>query len=460
MTPELLLSATGALLAGPVPPFGTRYPGVFRDTREPVPGGVYLALAGERFDGHAYLARARAAGAAAAIVAQGASFEAPEGLTLYRVPDPLAAYHALARAHRLAAGPALAVVGVTGSSGKTSTKEMLASYLARWGAVHRTHANYNNDVGVPLTLLGLTPEARFAVVEMGMRGPGEIARLARVAVPDVAVVTNAGSAHLERLGSLEAIADAKAELYHGLRPGGTAVVNADDPALAARARAWGGRAVSFSRRPGVEADVAPLGAPEPGPAGGQTVPLRVAGERVRLSLPLWGEHHLANAAAAVAAGLALGYRPPGELRIEPARLAGRGTERTHGGVRLVDEAYNANPESMKASLAAYATAPGAPGRRFVVLGDMGELGAGSEAGHREIGAFAASLLLAGVFAVGERSALYREGGGAVVPLPRETAALELAGRLRPGDTVLFKGSRSAHLETLIEAVAACLEPPK
>lgn len=460
MTPEFILEATGARLEGAPPPPGTTYPGVFRDTRALEAGGVYLALAGANFDGHAFLAQAHAAGAAAAIVAAGRALpeDTPDGLTRYAVADPLAAYGALARAHRRAFGGSLAVVGVTGSSGKTSTKELLAAYLGRWGAVSKTFANYNNDVGVPLTLLGVPAGARFAVVEMGMRGPGEIARLAAVAEPDVAVVTNAGTAHLERLGTREAIADAKAELFWGLRPGGTAVVNADDPRLVARAEAWGGRRISFSLTPDAGADVFAQGPATPAEDGGQQAEVSVGGARVSLYLPLWGSHHLANALAALATGLALGYRPPAALSLRPEALAGRGSARVVGGVTLVDEAYNANPESMRASLGAFAGAPASgPGRRFVVLGDMGELGSAREAGHRETAAFASSLGLAGVFAVGENAGLYREGAASVVALGREAAPAALARVLAPGDTVLFKGSRSARLETLIDALASHLE---
>jgi len=286
-TPEELAAATGGRWRGaPAPPLQ----GISTDTRRLAPGSLFVALRGERFDGHDFLADAARAGAGAAVVAE--DWAAPPAATaaalpMLAVPDTLAALGALARLHRRRFR--IPVVGVTGSNGKTTTREMIAAILARRGPVLRSEGNLNNEVGVPLTLFGLAPEHRAAVVEMGMNHPGEIARIAAVAEPQVGVVTNAFPAHLEGLGSVDAVADAKAELYQALPRDGIAVANADDPRMLRRARASGRRArrAPGGPRPRGGRARACRPAPPPGASSGSPRPDRRASTGRRPWRPGW-----------------------------------------------------------------------------------------------------------------------------------------------------------------------------
>ena len=278
------------------------------DSRAVAPGDAFLALRGERFDAHAFVAAAARAGAACAVVSSAwldgarAAGAAPP-LPVLAVPDTLEALGNLARFHR--ARFDVPVVGVTGSNGKTTTREMVACILATRGPVLRTEGNLNNEVGVPLTLFRLGAEHRAAVIEMGMSHPGEIARLAAIAAPRVGVVTNASAAHLEGLGTVDAVARAKGELYQGLPFDGVAVANADDPRMLARARKCGRRVLTFSAGADREADVVVLDVLSETEAGLDFL-LGVGTKELRVRLPLVGRHNAANAAAAAAAAVALG----------------------------------------------------------------------------------------------------------------------------------------------------------
>lgn len=449
LTLETALAATQGRLEGANAPLN--FTTVATDSRAVPAGSLFVCLKGPNFDGHAFAEQAVAAGAAAVVAQEG--FSGALGVPVIRVEDTLAALGLLAREWRRAWGGK--VVAITGSSGKTSTKEMVAAYFALGLPVLKTEGNQNNEIGVPLTLFRLTPDHAVAIVEMGMRAQGEIAYLTKIAEPDVGIITNIGVAHLGRLGSQEAIASAKAELWRNLPAGGTAVVPFDDPLAAREAGSWGGRTVSFSLDDPAAtvwaSDVHPLGDGQVFTAYWKAGKTFKAG-RAEIQVPLWGDHHRANALAAIAAGWALGWVPAPSLTIEPTQLAGRMVIHDAAGVTLVDDTYNANPESMRAALKAFAETP-ARGRRFAVLGDMGELGEQAEALHREVGAFAAALPLDGLAAVGQFAGRYAEG----YPDARtfdtsEAACAFLAERLRPGDRVFFKASRAARLEGLVACV--------
>jgi len=434
------------------------------DSRAVAPGDAFLALRGERFDAHAFVAAAARAGAACAVVsaawleAARAAGAAPP-LPVLAVPDTLEALGNLARFHR--ARFDVPVVGVTGSNGKTTTREMVACILATRGPVLRTEGNLNNEVGVPLTLFRLGAGHRAAVIEMGMSHAGEIARLAAIAAPRVGVVTNASAAHLEGLGTVDAVARAKAELYQGLPLDGVAVANADDPRMLARARKCGRRVLTFSAGADREADVVVLDVLSETEAGLDFL-LGVGTKELRVRLPLVGRHNAANAAAAAAAAVALGCSDGEIVRgLADVRPVGRRLrlERLPSGALLVDDCYNANPASMAAALRTLAgLARG--GRALAALGDMLELGPEEEAAHRELGRLAAASGLAALAAFGPRSRLAREAAVAA-GLPaadalhtEDPAALAawVRERLRPGDVLLVKGSRGMKLERLVEAL--------
>jgi UDP-N-acetylmuramoyl-tripeptide--D-alanyl-D-alanine ligase len=338
---------------------------------------------------------------------------------------------------------------------------MTAAIAAGRWRVLRSEGNLNNLLGLPLTLLGLEAGHEVAVVEMGMSHPGEIRRLAAIAAPQVGVVTNVGPVHLEGVGGLAGVAAAKAEILEGIAPGGTAVLNADDPATPGLAARWGGRLVSFGLA--ATADVR-AEAIEYAPQGTVFTLVLAGAERVRVRLPWLGEHNVRNALAAAAAAHCLGADGAqigaGLLQARPAAMRFE-VETIPPGVTVVNDAYNANPASMRASLAAFAQHPAAS-RRALVLGDMLELGPSAPGEHRELGRIAAltapSLLLA-VGAFAEHVAEGARAGGlppsAIATAPdAEAAAHVLAGWLRPGDLLLLKASRGVRLERLLERLRA------
>jgi len=419
---------------------------VCTDTRKGAAGALFFALQGEKSDGHAFVPDAVAQGAAAVVVSR--RVEAPSRIV---VDDPLRALGDLAGWHRRRLS--LAVVGVTGSVGKTSTKEMAARILSQQLRTGMNAGNYNNEIGVPLTLFELDSSAQAAVIEMGMRGPGQIARLADIAAPRLGIVTNIGVSHLELLGSREAIAAAKAELLERLPADGTAAINADDDfAEFLRSRA-SCSVVTFGQ--GARADLRATNVRILPP--GETR-FRIQDQEFRIGAA--GAHHAVNAAAACAAALALGvplrlaaealaaFKPP-PMRME-LLPAGRGT-------LVLNDAYNAAPDSVRSALDSLARL-GTGRRRVAVLGDMKELGSESERAHREAGEAAARagvdlLLAVGELAAGAALGARRAGLGAVETAPTTEAAAELLPRLiRPGDAVLVKGSRAMGLERLVRVL--------
>jgi UDP-N-acetylmuramoyl-tripeptide--D-alanyl-D-alanine ligase len=457
-TPEELAAATGGRWLGAPP---RELTGVSTDTRTLGPGSLFVALVGDRFDAHDFLADAAKHGAAAAIALRQAQGErppsAPPDLPLLLVPDTLAALGAVARHHRRRF--ALPVVGVTGSNGKTTTREMIAEILALSGPVLRTEGNLNNEVGVPLTLFGLDESHVRAVIEMGMNHPGEIARLAAIAEPQVGVVTLAAPAHLEGLGSVDAVADAKAELYQGLPPSGIAVANADDPRMLKRAAASGRRMITFTASKARGGDVVVLEILSQG-ADGLRFVLGIGNREVPVHIPaLVGTHNALNAAAAAAAAVALGCTDReiarGLAQVKPVGRRLR-LDTLPSGLRVVDDCYNANPSSMSAALATLVALRG-DGRAAAVLGDMLELGAVEEEAHRALGEEAARAGLHRLATFGPRSRATAQAARAAGLDAFHTEDLDALVRwaraeVTAPDVLLVKGSRGMKLERLVEAL--------
>lgn len=443
------------------------------DSREVVPGSLFVALPGERVDGHAFLADAAARGARAALVqrsqAAGIALDRPTALIdpgadlpaeadsaamlLIAVEDTLAALQRLAAYYRGLFAPK--VIGITGSVGKTSTKEVVAAVLGRRYRTLKNPRSYNNEATLPISLLQLTAADEVAVLEMGTFGPGEITLLTQIARPDIGIVTNVGPSHLERMGSLDAIARAKSELVQALPEDGYAILNADDQRVRAMAEVTRARSFLYGLDPSAD-----LWADEIESRGLEGISFRAhhAGESVALKLPLLGRHSVHTALAAASAGLLLGLGWDAiiaglrDRRAQLRLLAVPG----FGGATLIDDTYNASPAS---SLAALNLLAELEGRRIVALGDMLELGDYEQEGHRLVGrrvAQVADLLIV----IGRRAAwIAEEAASAGMPRERilraasndEVIAL-LRERMQPGDYVLVKGSRGAAMEGIVAAL--------
>jgi len=440
---------------------GLSFVGAAADSRAVGPEQLFFALPGERVDGFDFVAQAVASGAAGVVVARGRGV--PEGranAAIIAVDDPRRALGDLARAVRTEFRGR--VVAVTGSNGKTTTKELVAAALRPLGAVLRTPGNFNTDVGLPLTILSATGAEAAWVLEMAMRAPGEIAYLTEIARPEIGIITNVAAAHLETLGSIEGVARAKGELFAALGPHGTAVFPVDDPLIAAQAAPVAPeRRLTFGERGG---DVRVLDF-VPAGAGGSVVRYAVRGAPVVVRLPLGGAHNARNGAAALAAASAAGVSPVDAAHgLEAVTLPPhRSAPVAAGGRTILDDCYNANPASMNAALGALAAASGA-GLRFAILGDMLELGPGAEAAHKELGRAAgglAGLAAVGQFApivVGEARAAGLAAERAVVASSPEAAAAVLASWTSAGDWILVKASRGLRLERAVEALRVALGP--
>ena len=415
---------------------------VCTDSRQLQAGDFFVPLVGERFDGHHFLAQLPEHKVQAAVVSRSWTEPLPSGLLHWRVDDTLLAYQQLALLHRRALAKPL--VAVTGSAGKTTTRELIRAALAPLGAIQASEGNNNNDVGVPLTVLGASAADAALVIEMGMRGPGEIERLSRCTEPDLAVITNIGTAHIGRLGSREAIAAAKCEITAGLHPKGTVVIPAGDPLLeSALAAVWSGRVlrVRLADDPEVESDLV-------GDVNGDQ--LLIGADR--LPLQLEGRHNARNLLLAVAVADQLGVSRKALQAMQVTVPGGRNRRLQQGGLTLLDETYNASPEAVLAALDLLAAQPG---RRFAVLGTMLELGERSLELHQEVAARAVQLGLDGLVLVdgGEEGKAMAE---VAAPLPHlqlvshpEDAAAPLAAWLNSGDVLLLKASRGVALERLI-----------
>jgi UDP-N-acetylmuramoyl-tripeptide--D-alanyl-D-alanine ligase len=445
---------TAKELAAALRPALTRSPAVgpmrFRravvDSRKARRGDLFFALPGEHADGHDFVADAARRGAAGAVVAHDVDVEIPQ----YVVPVPLEALQALARARRQAR-PRVKVIGVTGSVGKTTTKELIAAVLATRHPLLKNEGNLNSETGLPMVILELTTKHRRAVLEMGMWAPGEIRLLCDIALPDVGVVTNVGPSHMERLGSLEAITDAKAELIEALPAHGTAVLNADDArvaGMAARARA---NVLTYGLAD--DADVRALDVESRGLAG-LTFTLAHGDERASVYTRLPGRAMVHNALAAAAVAIIDGMEVAdvaaalSEAQV-PTRLAAHPGPR---GSTIIDDTYNASPASMRAALDLLGEVPG---RKIAVLGDMRELGAAELDGHREVGGYAATIADE-IYAVGDLGRTIGEAAMAAghgrVHIVGDKAEIvpALLPELSHGDVVLLKASRALALETVLD----------
>jgi len=448
----------GGTLTGTCAPGPTVTGTVTLDSRAVAPGDLFVAVAGERVDGHDFLAAAAAAGAVGAV-----GTRADGALPCVVVPDPVEALGRLAAGvHRRQVDGGLLTLGITGSSGKTSTKDLLGQVLAFAGPTVSPPGSYNNDIGLPLTVLSADEGTRFLVLEMGARGAGHIARLCDVARPEVGVVLNVGSAHLGEFGSPEGIAAAKGELVEALPEGGTAVLNADDPRVLGMAPRTRARVLTTGRAAGADVRAVDVGLDDGARA---RFTLAAAGEEHPVALRVVGEHQVANALSAAGAALAAGMTPADVAAAlsaaEPRSRWRMEVERRPDGVTVVNDAYNANPESMRAALAALAGLPAA--RRIAVLGGMGELGAGAGAEHERLGRDAVASGVDLIVAVGPDAVGIADGAAAAgrspgkesVYVPDRVAARELlAAQLRPGDVVLIKASRAYGLELLAEDLLA------
>jgi UDP-N-acetylmuramoyl-tripeptide--D-alanyl-D-alanine ligase len=448
-------AAGGELLAGD--PSAPGPSGAVVDTRLAGPGELFVGLRGERADGGRYAPDALAAGAWGVLVApehgRRAVEAAPAGATVIAAPNggadagpgarsgPLVALQALARAWRRELG--CRVVGVTGSTGKTSTKDILAAVLEPHLTTHSSSENLNTEIGLPLTILEAQSGTEALVLEMAMRGEGQIAELAAIAEPDVGVIVNVGPVHLELLGTVERVAAAKAELIRDLPGGGACVVPAAEPLLERHLR---DDLETIAFGPG--GDVMLLSFEAHGDRRGGVAEIEGRGERILLDLPYAEPYNLLNTLAAVGAAQALGVRPNGAVEVSFGSLRGEIVE-LPGGVTVVNDCYNANPMSMRAALKHLAETSAR--RRVALLGTMGELGGASDSFHREIGEEAAALGIDVLITVGREAVAYGQGYDGEsysVPTPEEAGALleEIA---LPGDRVLVKGSRSAGLERVL-----------
>jgi UDP-N-acetylmuramoyl-tripeptide--D-alanyl-D-alanine ligase len=456
MTLTRMAEITGATLDRAPDPHALVAGPVVIDSREAKPGGLFAALPGERVDGHDFAAAAVAAGAVAVLASR------PAGVPALVVPDVQAALALLARAviDRL---PGLTIAGITGSSGKTSTKDLLAQVTERLGPTVAPAGSFNNELGHPLTVLRADERTRYLVLELGARGRGHIARLCAIAPPQLGAVLNVGRAHVGGYFADQAeVAQAKGELVEALPADGVAVLNADDPEVRAMASRTAARVITFGQagRADVRADGVRVD-----PAGRASFTLVTPAGAAPVRLNLRGGHNVSNALAAAALAGALGMTPADvadALTAAVARSKWRmDVMRRSDGVQVINDAYNANPESMRAALTALASMANG-GRAFAVLGHMAELGGNSRAWHEEVGAFAAHTGVSGLVVVGEQATPMLAGArsvpgwrGELLHVPDgPAAAAALAGRIRPGDTVLVKASRAVALWEVAFALAS------
>jgi UDP-N-acetylmuramoyl-tripeptide--D-alanyl-D-alanine ligase len=449
-----------AFRAAPSAPLSSAVGGISIDSRTLEPGDLFFAIRGDAHDGHDHVARAFEAGAAAAVVSRERAPQLAALGAAFAVEDTLNAMERLGVAAR--ARSTAKIVAVTGSVGKTTVKEMLRAMLTACGATHASAASYNNHWGVPLTLARMPANARFGVFEMGMNHAGEIVPLTRMTRPHVALVTTIAPVHIEHLGSIEAIADAKAEIFLGLEPHGTAVLNRDAPQferLKKAAAARGARVLSFGRGVDCDARLIDVEAIE----GGSRVRARVLGRELAFELGAPGVHMAENALSALLAAEALG------ADLEPCAAAlrrfspqkGRGERFSvptpDGAATIIDESYNANPASMRAALALLAaTKPGPKGRRIAVIGDMLELGPKAAAMHAELAPDLSANNVDLLFGAGPLTrALFEAAPASMRAAWTERSSDltdEVARTLRGGDIAMVKGSNGSRMGPLVAAL--------
>jgi UDP-N-acetylmuramoyl-tripeptide--D-alanyl-D-alanine ligase len=447
---DIVRGAQGALVSGDL---GVPVAGVSIDTRTLAVGEVFFAIVGHERDGHAFLDDAAARGAACLVVSS-----LPDDLRgstpVVLVEDTTRALGRLAAYHR--ARFSLPVAAVTGSNGKTTTKEMMASVLGALGPVLKPESSFNNQWGLPLTLFRLGPEHRAAALELGANQPGEIAALARICRPTVGIVTVVASAHTEFFGSLDGVQAEKSALVRAIPPEGAVVLNTDDARVLAMREQAAARVLTYGTS--AAADVRAVG-PAVETAEGVRFALAMGGQERSVRLAFAGRHNVVNALAAAGAGRALGLGLDQiAAGLEAARPAkGRCVWRRSGGITILDDTYNANPSSLIAALDTLAAGAGAA-RRVVVLGDMLELGAGGEAAHREAGRAIAAAGVAELIGLGRHARTAVEAARAAgLAESHHTATFEdtvvlLLKRLVPGDALLVKGSRGMRMEQVVDAL--------
>ena len=440
--------AQGSLTAGDAALIVSK---ISTDSRTLEPGDLFVPLRGENFDGHEFVERASERGAVGAMVEESWKGTVPKTFTLIRVPDTLLGYQNLAANYRRSL--LLKVIAITGSNGKTSTKDFVAATLSRGFRVTKTEGNFNNHVGLPQTMLAASSSDEIAVWEIGMNHPGEIAALSKLAAPDAAIITNVGLAHIEFMGSREAIAAEKGALADAVGAEGTVILNADDPYSQGIAKRTRAKVVLA----GIENGSVHANEVRQSPTGCEFTILEGA-HRCRAQLPVPGIHMVQNAMLAVAAGRAFGL----SLEDCAAGLASAPLAKARlqikeiNGIQFIDDSYNANPDSMRAALRTLVELD-ADGRRIAVLGQMSELGEESERGHREVGEAAAAFGIDELIAVGPAGAeIARAAQKAGLKKSIAVAAAEDAAELlgetaSPGDLILVKGSRSARMERVLES---------
>ena len=445
---QLLAQWVGGTLTGDPGTIVTR---ICTDSRALEKGDLFLALRGENFDGHAFAAKAAKQGAAAIVVETSFEEEISGGCAVIRVPDTLQALQAMATRYR--ASLPLRVVALTGSTGKTSTKDFVAAVLGERFRVVKTEGNLNNHIGLPLTILSASATDEIGVFEIGMNHPGEIAPLAAMAAPEVGIITNIGVAHIEFMGSRAAIAEEKGMLAEVLPASGFLVLNAGDEFSDSIARRSPARAIRVGVGEGeVSASLVQSG------IEGSRFSVQAGDEFVDVVLPVPGLHMVENALLAIATGrifnipLATAAAGLAKCRLTKGRLE----QKTLGGIHFLDDSYNANPDSMRAALRTLAVMP-VKGARIAVLGRMGELGTESERGHRSVGKDVVEAGIDVLVAVGQEEAEFmaeaaREAGAReVYQVPDiEAAAAFLAERAAPDDLILIKGSRAARMERVFD----------
>lgn len=446
---EVLIATKGTCIASSAV---ESFAGVSTDTRTITPGALFVALSGERFDGHEYIAEALNKGAAGMIVSREPVGLLP-GVAVFLVTDTWTAFEDLARFHRCRFQ--IPVIAVTGSNGKTSTKDMIAAVLSTKLNILKTEANFNNEIGLSQTLLKMNDKHQAVIVEMGMRGRGEIAELAGIALPTVGVVTNVGETHLERLGSIENIAAAKAELVEALDGQGVAILNGDDVHVRAMSEKTAARVVYYGQK--AETDVRAMNVSQSAQAG--AFDCTVGSTSFPVSIPMPGIHNVYNALAAIAVGVELGVETDlisqGLAQFEPGKM--RLNIGQYGHVTVIDDTYNASPLSMAAAIEVLASV--AKGRKLAAIGDMLELGTAAQAAHAKVGVQLAAVGVEVVLTLGELARVagetaLQQGVLAVIECnDHEHAIRELRKILRPGDTLLLKGSRGMTMEKLLGVFA-------
>jgi UDP-N-acetylmuramoyl-tripeptide--D-alanyl-D-alanine ligase len=451
-TQREILEATGGGALGELP---ERFEAVSTDTRTIAKNSLFVALKGESFDAHDFLEKAHAAGASAAVVRRGTRSAT---LPLIEVDDTLVALGSIARLHRRRFDIPLGAI--TGSNGKTTTKEMIGAILAIRGPALKTEGNLNNEVGVPLTLLRLDPSHTAAIIEMGMNHPGELSRLSAIAEPRCAEITLVAPAHLEGLGTIENVATAKGEIYRGLAKDGLAIANGDDALVRAQANASGRKVMYFGACDDADVRLAEVVSHD---ANGLALRIGWQAKKYLTHLKFVGVHNAINACGAFAMGIALGCSP--EQCVAGLEAARPWAHRLSlhdcpGGFTVLDDCYNANPSSMRAALHTLKALAGL--RRCVaVLGDMLEMGTDELSFHADVGRLALADGVQVLVAIGPRAkATYDAARGTLVDRAFHLAATDsvepalqfLKSRLMPGDVVLVKGSRGMRLERIVEAL--------